>query len=334
MDVLFICGFSSVDHDGVPMFGGDGGNKDNRLGKWAARFNMVIRTARSQNPHIRIIAMQMFGGDSDFASLNNPKKREMYADSVRDFLAEWHDKKDQSDKGAEISLRVDGYDVDYELGNRQEYTPDILLMIRERLNGLSKNTHTKFYVSITPADTEYLSGSKLAQAVDYVNMQNYDGGQSTSPDDYLRQIPDLKPSQLIWGATVESPPVNTFSVTSMDDAIVAMQKEYPTSNQNPNHNPVQKGPLAGIFLWRLNSDNAWFENMVHVALYSKVQNKKLPDGLDDLVRQGWNFGGRDGGGNKGKDLSEIRNSDNPKDLGHPIHPYLEEDWNNANWYSS
>lgn len=299
--------------DGI-VFGCTGGTVKNRTGIYTKRFEWIIKQARTQNDQVKIMVMQFYGGP-DFRVLNTEQLRKDYTDSVKDFLEEWQGKTYKPDSGKEIRLRVDGYDVDYEWtektvggtriredGNRQPWAPDILHMIRQKLDRLSMTP--KFYVTITAADTHNLGRSKhskdLAHDLDFVNMQNYDGGRGFTPEKYLNDIPKLQPSQLVWGITVENTGLNEL-LHSLDDNI---QKYL---------NGVGSTQFAGIMVWRLNSDNWVYENMVQLAVYNKVHSRVSAAGLDDKVKQGWPLAGRDKTGKK-------------------VPPFSADDWVAANQY--
>ena len=265
------------------------------------------------------MVMQFYGGP-DFTVLNTDQLRKDYTDSVMDFLEEWQNKTYKSDSGEEIKLRVDGYDVDYEWhdtqvggkwdrldANRQPWAPDILHMIRQKVDKLSKTP--KFYVTITAADTEHLGHSEhskhskdLAHDLDFVIMQNYSGGVGCGPQRYLQDIRNLQLSQLVWGISAENTRDNKLQ-NSLDENI---QKYL---------NGVGTGQFAGIMVWRLNSDNWVYENMLQLALYNKVHLRTSPAGLDDKVRDGWPLSGRD------KDEGGV-----------PVPPFTEKDWDAANQY--
>ena len=102
--------------------------------------------------------------------------------------------------------------------------------------------------------------------------------------------------------TVEQPWKNAL-VRSLDDAIAQLTVQY--GAEQP----------AGIFVWRLNSDNWVFENMWQVALYNRIHSKLSPDDLDDKVNNGFALGGR-----------------NQEENGHPIPPWVDNDWIQANEY--
>ena len=299
--------------DGL-VFGCTEGSVKNRTGIYTKRFEWIIRQARSQNPNVKIMVMQFFGGP-DFRVLNTEQLRVEYTDSVRDFLKEWQHKTYKPDSGPEIPLRVDGYDVDYEWtdkkvgnnwiredANRQPYAPDILHMIREKVDKLSKTS--RFYVTITPADTHNLGRSKhskdLAQDLDFVNMQNYSGGKDCGPDQYLSDIPNLQASQLVWGIRAEYT-ADSELPDSLEDNI---QKYL---------NGIGNGRFGGIMLWRLNSNNWVYENMLQLAVYNKVHSIISPAGLEDKVNQGWKSSGRNGAGEN-------------------VSPFLPDDWIAAKQY--
>ena len=200
-DILYVSPFSALPGT---IFGLEGGDVKNRTGLFTKRFEWVVKQARTQNPQIRTIAMQFWGAGpagGDFSILTTDDLREQYTNSVRDFLKDWQNKTHKTNSGKELSLRVDGYDVDYEWakneisgdGNLQVWAPSILSQIRSKVDALSKSPC--FYVSITAASVICLEGNtELAGVLDYVNMQNYDGGSRKTPDTYLEAIPNLKPS--------------------------------------------------------------------------------------------------------------------------------------------
>ena len=152
-----------------------------------------------QNPNIKIVPMQMDGYSSPTSGVLITK----FANSVSGFLSEWYNKCDPQ-TGA--SLRVNGYNVDYEWGDTlQTWTPTVLSQIRLKLDALGATINApRFQVSITPATILYLDG-QMSLVLDYINMQNYDGGYGTGIQDYLSAITGLKTSQLTWGKTSEMP---------------------------------------------------------------------------------------------------------------------------------
>ena len=244
--------------------------------------------------------MQMPQENNDFSVLKTSELIDGYTSSVRDILAQWQNEKSTEDQNR--SLRVDGYDVDYEWdnfqqpgdGNLQPYAPTILSQFRIKLDALSKSP--PFYVSITPASTLCLDGS-LADILDYVNMQRYDGGWPTAAD-YISAIPGLPQAKITWGISGERPSKN-HNAKSIDDVI----------RRIIDGDTV--GVLGGMFNWRLNSDNWVYENMLQVALYNKINAKKNPDGLEKLVNEGWGTGGR----------IKVDPGAQPPDTG-----YTEQDW--------
>jgi len=72
-------------------------------------------------------------------------------------------------------------------------------------------------------------------------------------------------------------------------------------------------------VWRLNSDNWVFEDMVYLLLHNRINGKESFDGLEDLVNKGWPTGGRLG---------------TPKDLKirHPMLEFTYDKWVAAKMY--
>lgn len=206
-----------------------------RLGKRQVRFEWVVEQARIQNPNIKIIVSQFYCSYTegwDYAGLNTDALRDNYTTSVIALLQEYWNAKSRLG----VSLRIDGYDVDYEYvwpqdtsnhsrgasSNMQPYAPAIWKQISDK----AKNTTmAPVYITITPACNDpstsppynnFLDGTgdhqddapvkdayhinppiNLADVLSYIFIQGYDGGQG--PHIYVDAIPHIKASQLIFG---------------------------------------------------------------------------------------------------------------------------------------
>lgn len=101
-----------------------------------------------------------------------------------------------------------------------------------------------FYLTVSPADTTYLNTA--VTSLNFVNMQTYAGGIYLTPQDFTEI--GLKPQQLLYGICPETN-CGTQSVSEVES-------QY-TDNK-----------LAGIHLWRLNSDNYIEEGQVQAQIYS------------------------------------------------------------------
>ena len=276
---------------------------------YSARFEWVIKQARYQNPQIKIIASQWYGDDNVLNDLKDTDptittdRIEKYTDSVRDFHASWQ-RKTYSHDGRDISLRVDGYDVDYEPNNNVAIAPKVYEKIRGKVEKFTgDNRIPPYLLSLTPATSEYVK--EIAPFVDYINMQNYDGGIWVSPEEYISIIKPSPPSKLIWGLNAE-----------------VTEKNYPKhSNENTNFlsideqlSVVSRLHLGGMWVWRLSSDNWVYENAVQLYVYNKLHPeapKIGPAGLDENVRKSFQTGGR---GSDGKLAT----------------PFTREEWHAAN----
>lgn len=202
------------------------------------RLHFVIDTARKGNPKIKILAQQ-FWGENDFEDLRTDQF-DRYARSVATIVRDW---------------QLDGYDVDYEWrfgdpdhvgGNVIKEVPEILSRVRARLDELQVRERRPLYVTITAGSAKFLDKS-VADVVDFVNIQSYDGGRNDNLT--VARFLDIgfRRDQLLWGILPENAHrSNTIEQTKM---------EY-TGNG-----------LAGIHLWRLNSHNAFYENQVQTLLY-------------------------------------------------------------------
>jgi len=209
-------------------------------GDLANRFRWIIQTARSQNPNIKIIVSQWWGdGDGLWGnaldSLNTDAAISKYTDTVAEFLQSYLD----------VCGGVDGYDIDYESNNAVISISTITSQIRTKMDALSKaNGGRPFYLTASPADTSYLDTA--VTSLNFVNMQTYAGGKYLTPQNFTEL--GLKAQQLLYGICPET---NCGTRT-----VSEVESEY-TYNK-----------LAGIHLWRLNSDNYIEEGQVQAQIYS------------------------------------------------------------------
>lgn len=303
-DILYVCSFFVLPRKDPATgsqtykFGLQDGEADNGwLGHYEKRYRWVVAEARTQNPRIRIIASMMMWADSavnplhigDLGVLQTPESRTEFATSVKELLLEKSKETYPNSAGVAVSARIDGFDIDLEDGNLQPYLPDALTKLRSAFDSVGPSL--KSYLSVTPAWTSCLDDS-CAASLDYLNMQNYDGGRDTSPEDYRRAMPSLQHAQMLWGLSSEGPKgageINTC--TSMEDAV----------------SRCKNLGLAGVMTWRLNSRNWVYQEMLQVQLYAEVKNIAFPSELGDLVTKGWPTGG--------------------KADGQPVSPWTEQDW--------
>lgn len=303
-DILYVCSFFVLPRTDPATgsqtykFGLQDGEPDNGwLGRYENRYKWVVAEARTQNPDIRIVAGMMMWTDSednplhiqDLSILQTPESRTEFATSVKELLLEKSKETYMNSAGVAVSARIDGFDIDLEDGNLQPYLPDALTKLRSAFDSVGPSQ--KLYLSVTPAWTTYLDDS-CAASLDYLNMQNYDGGRNTGPEDYRRVVPSLKHAQMLWGLSSEDPgEMNTC--TSVEDA-VGRCKDL---------------GLGGIMTWRLNSNNWVYQQMLQIQLYVEVKDIASPTKLRDSVVNGWRTGGKDTVG--GKQI---------------IPPWTEQDW--------
>lgn len=225
---------------GVQSDGTFGLYNSSQTGDLANRFKWIIQTARSQNPNIKIIISQWWGdGDgiwgSALDSLSTEADIGRYTESAVAFLAAYLD----------VSGGVDGYDIDYEDNNVVEDVSTITSQIRAGMKALSQaNDGRPFYLTVSPADTAYLDTA--VTSLDLVNMQTYAGGMYLTTEDFTSL--GLASHQLLYGICPET---NCGTRT-----VSEVESEYTDNN------------LAGIHLWRLNSDNYVHEGEVQAEIYS------------------------------------------------------------------
>lgn len=232
------------------------------------RLQHLIELARNKNSKIKILAQQFWGGN-DLEDLKEDQL-DTYAASVAAVVKQWG---------------LDGYDLDYEWrpdsadstgGNVIPGVTVILQKVRKQLDDLSRNLGRALYVTISPATSTYLNGTpRLAESVDFVNIQSYDGGRrdDNTVETYLAPEFGFKRSQLLWGILPENTR-RSYTVPSSEDI-------YKGSGQ----------PIAGIHNWRLNSHNQKYENEVQTVLFNTLHPELVTPGDADraAVIEKWGY---------------------------------------------
>lgn len=288
VDVLHIGPFNAWPQGSKYIFGiGSNCTEQNPAGDFKDRLEWVIKRARYMNPNIKIIAMQMHN-DGDYSKLKN--NIDDYTTSVAHLVKTYLNKTAPSPEAGKnpIKLHIDGYDVDYEWGgddrslgsgNYQTYAIDILAQVRAKITKVDPNS--TFYVSISAADTVGIANTKVAQSLDYVKMQNYDGGVR-DPRHYQETLKagGLGLEKLVYGISSEWPSNNDYS--NLADVVgLVKDKKY-----------------GGIMTWRLNSDNLLYESAAQVYLHNQFKTPKIKaDHPDADVLAAWNGAGGMGGRN-------------------------------------
>lgn len=211
-----------------------------QTGDLANRFKWIIQTARTQNPGIKIIISQWWGNGNNIwgsalSALESGADIQAYTSSVYNFLAAY----------LNTAGGVDGYDIDYEANNVSPNIAAITQQVRTQLSRLSEaNGGRPFYLTVSPASPAYLQSA--VGSLDFVNMQTYAGGSGLTPQNFLTL--GLKSTQLLYGICPETH-CSTPSLPQVEQAYTANK-------------------LAGIHLWRLNSDNYQSEGQVQTQVYN------------------------------------------------------------------
>lgn len=240
VDVLLV-GPAGIQKDGT-----FGLYNSKKTGDLANRFKWIIRTARTQNPGIKIIISQWWGnGDNNWGNplsvLKTDASITKYTDSVITFLQSY----------SHINGGIDGYDVDYEDNNVSNNISKISSQIRTKMDALSKvNDGRLFYLTLSPASVSYVKSA--VPWLNFVNMQTYAGARGLSPQDFLSL--GVKPQQLLYGICPE---------TSCGT---------PTIQQAENQYTQYK--LAGIHVWRLNSGNYIEEGKTQEIIYNFLHRQE------------------------------------------------------------
>ncbi|KAJ9658874.1 hypothetical protein H2198_003444 [Neophaeococcomyces mojaviensis] len=288
MNVLYISPFSVLPNKGFGLIPQDG-----QLDALEKRFEWVVARARELNPDIKIIVMNMYGCDEGFNMLTSDYEIDVYTSSVAAFMDSWHNRTLTTDSGKTVPGHIDGYDIDYEAATVVENAGAVLTSIRTKLYAVSnKYKISEFQVSASSDRTTYLE--KMAPVLNYVNMQNYDGGARVDPLTYRTQIKGIQYTQLLRGISSEKmEPVNRPETL---DAIKKQDLKLLLKVDNTHS-------YAGVMVWRLNSDNWVYENAFQVMLYNQIHGTslaQLPDFAfadNATIYKGWDGKGRDAHGN-------------------------------------
>lgn len=231
---------------GVQADGTFGLYESEKTGNLANRFKWILKTARTQNPDIKIIISQWWGEGTNIwgrslSAVNSEDEIKKYTDSVASFIQSY----------LSVYGGVDGYDIDYEDNNVTNKISEITSQIRTKIDALGKaNNDRLFYLTLSPATTAYVQGT--LGSVNFVNMQTYAGGAGAKPQDYLNL--GLKSKQLLYGIC---PELNCGSPT-----VEQAESQY------------KQFKLAGIHLWRLNSGNYNDEGKVQEQIYNFLHGTK------------------------------------------------------------
>ena len=243
MDVLNIGPF------GVQSGGTFGLYKSDATGPLSKRFEWVAKTARSQNPDIKILMSQWWGNGiqvpypagpwgSSLSALNSDDAAlDAYVASVIGLIAAYQAK----------GIEIDGYDIDYEGGfdgtNVLPFVPTIYSKLNAGSDSLSLVLNRPLYLTASPADTTYLRGA--VSSLDFINIQNYDGGMWQSLSDFTDM--GYSRDQLLFGICPE---------TNCNGYDLAYVEQMFTDSA-----------LAGIHSWRLNSGNYVYEDQIQDSVY-------------------------------------------------------------------
>ena len=182
VDVLFITPFGLTKNNTFGLYTAADGKAS-----LTNQFEWVVQNARLQNPKIKIIATQWYTASADggtFSTLVTDDKIAEYANAVAKFL-----RQSQTTKylvsGRTVSGRIDGWDVDLEGTCLTSSLPKTLSALRSKVD-------KQYQISICPAWLTDLEGVD-SKSLDYVNMQNYDGGHGMDPKEYISTIVGLQP---------------------------------------------------------------------------------------------------------------------------------------------
>jgi Chitinase len=228
-------GFATV-KDGVltDLPTGDSADDAVRRAEMQRRIHEIASLCREKNPDAEIFISSNFGGDLDNeyrAAAQDPQK---FADSALAYLKAYD---------------LDGYDMDWESSNIDDYAPQLTALLsacHTTFAGAGTNPHGRSYKvthTIWPGVESAQTVAGLKDAVDQVNIMSYGTGDKYDLVSYADSYAaaGFPPGKMIGG--LESESGYTDNVGPDTQETVAAKCAYVKS-----HN------LAGLFVWRIDND--------------------------------------------------------------------------------
>jgi len=239
VDVLYVGPGGIQEHNDFGLF------DSAQTGPLRHRFEWLVDQARRYNPDIKIVISQWWGNGQDvwgkpLSALQGEDALNAYVQSVADFISYY-----QTYEGGRYAL--DGFDIDYEDNNVTADFPALAHKLKDALQVLSSQYGKPLRLTLSPAAGEYLNPDSLAP-FDYINMQSYAGGMDIPPEAFLQE--SVPASKILYGICPE-----TNCDTYDEEDVLAKYRQY---------------GLAGVHLWRLNSDNHVYEGQVQQRIYSAL----------------------------------------------------------------
>ncbi|WP_017525605.1 glycoside hydrolase family 18 protein [Pusillimonas noertemannii] len=240
VDVLYVGPAGIQEHNQFGLF------ESAQTGPLRHRFEWLVDRARHDNPDIKIVISQWWGNGQGIwgkplSALNGDEAAlDSYVQSVADFIGYY-----QSYAGGRYAL--DGFDIDYEDNNVTADFPALAHKLKDTLQALSSEYGKPLRLTLSPAEGEYLNPDSLSP-FDYINMQSYAGGMDIPPEAFFQE--GVPASKILYGICPE-----TNCDTHGEEEVLATYHHY---------------GLAGVHLWRLNSDNHAYEGQVQQRIYSAL----------------------------------------------------------------
>jgi len=232
----FYIGFATV-KDGVltDLPTGDSADDATRRAEMQRRVREMVALCHEKNPDAEILISSNFGGSElDREYLTAALDPQKFADSVLAYLKEYD---------------LDGYDMDWESSNIDDYVPQLTALLstcHATFASAGLNPHGRSYKvthTVWPGVESAQTVAGLKDAVDQVNIMSYGTGDKYDLVSYADAYAaaGFPPGKMIGGLESESGYTDNAGPDTQET--VAAKCAYVKS-----HN------LAGLFVWRIDND--------------------------------------------------------------------------------
>jgi hypothetical protein len=228
-------GFATV-KDGVLADIPTGNSADDtaRRAEMQGRIREIVALCHKNNPDAEIFITSNFGGDLDTEYLTAEQDPQKFADSVLAYMKEYD---------------LDGYDMDWESGQIDDYAPQLTTLLatsHATFAAAGNNPHGRPYLlthTVWPGVESPQTVAGLKDSVDQINIMSYGTGDKYDLASYADSYAAAGfPYEKMIGG-VESESGYADNVGPDTQATVAAKCAY-----------VNEHNLAGLFEWRIDND--------------------------------------------------------------------------------
>lgn len=213
---------------------GNSEENDAQRQEMQSRIHELVSLCHENNPEAEIFITSNFGGDLDTEYLYASQNPQKFADSVLSYVKEYD---------------LDGYDMDWESSQINDYAPQLTLLLstcHETFATAGPNPHGKPYLlthTVWPGVESAQTVASLVGSVDQLNLMTYGSGDKYDLVSYADAYAAAGfPYDKIIGG-IESEAGYTDNVGPDTQTTIMAKCAY-----------VKEHNLAGLFEWRIDND--------------------------------------------------------------------------------